>query len=389
MKQLLLFDGTERKKLLPFTFARSVSSIRTGIYTIKEKWEKISNVEVFTKTEDYLQNKYPLNLKGETLYINGSILPDKSLWDSIQQLDLYEGIMINNEKLIFLTDNHDSNIESIKNWKNYTSPVLKIENLWDIFVLNGKAIEQDISLFHQNFSENNLPGVQLSGKHPLIVEEGGIVRAFSINTEAGPVFIGKNAEIMEGALIRGPFALLEKAVVKMGAKIYGATTVGPHSKVGGELNNVIIQAYSNKAHDGFLGNSVIGEWCNLGADTNCSNLKNNYGNVSIWSYEEKKMIDTKMQFCGLFMGDHSKCGINTMFNTGTVVGFSANIFGGGFPEKFLPSYSWGGIGGFSEYNPEKAFETMKIVMSRRNISFTESDKDIFLNIFEQTKINRS
>lgn len=215
-----------------------------------------------------------------------------------------------------------------------------------------------------------------------------MVNCAILNATNGPIYIGKNAEVMEGSIIRGPFALCENATLKLGAKIYGPTTVGPHSKVGGEVNNSVIFGYSNKGHDGFLGNSVLGEWCNIGADSNTSNLKNNYAEVRLWDYETQGFAKTGMQFCGLMMGDHSKCGINTMFNTGTVVGVFANIFGSGFPRNFIPSYSWGGSSGFTTYLTKKAFEVAEVVMARRQEAFTEQDKSILEHIFQETKVFR-
>jgi UDP-N-acetylglucosamine diphosphorylase/glucosamine-1-phosphate N-acetyltransferase len=220
------------------------------------------------------------------------------------------------------------------------------------------------------------------GKGKIFIEEGASANDTTFNTTTGCIYIGKDAEVMEGSVVRGPFALCEHSVLKMSSKIYGATTIGPHSKVGGEVNNSVVFGYSNKAHDGFLGNSVIGEWCNLGADTNNSNLKNNYANVKLWNYSGENFIDTGLQFCGLIMGDHSKCGINTMFNTGTVAGVSSNIFGSGFPRNFIPSFSWGGAQGFTTYRFEHAIETAQLVMQRRNTELTDNDKDILKYIFD-------
>jgi UDP-N-acetylglucosamine diphosphorylase/glucosamine-1-phosphate N-acetyltransferase len=233
-------------------------------------------------------------------------------------------------------------------------------------------------------------GNQLIGdaKH-LFIEEGAQIQGATLNTSTGPIYLGKDSQVMEGSLIRGPFALLDHGVVKMGAKVYGATTVGPYSKIGGEVNNSIILGYSNKGHDGFLGNSLLGQWCNLGADTNNSNLKNNYGEIKLWSYVTRRFSRTGQQFLGLIMGDHSKCGINTMFNTGTVVGVAANVFGGGFPRNFIPSFSWGGSGGYSTHRLEKAVETAELMMARRKVEFSEEDRKIMAHILETTSAFRS
>ena len=257
---------------------------------------------------------------------------------------------------------------------------------WDIFSKNGEAIQEDFNLITKDRKSQPIPEMVVAfHSENIFIEEGAKLPYCSLNATNGPIYIGKDSEIMEGSVIRGPFALCEHATVKLATKIYGATTIGPHSKVGGEVNNSVIFGYSNKGHDGFLGNSVLGEWCNLGADTNNSNLKNNYAEVRLWDYQTEGFAKTGLQFCGLMMGDHSKCGINTMFNTGTVVGVSANIFGSGFPRNFVPSFSWGGSKGFVTYLTKKAFEVSKVVMSRREIEFTEDDKAILEHIFEETK----
>ena len=261
--------------------------------------------------------------------------------------------------------------------------LLKVETTWDIFSKNGAAIKADFDLITKNRTSAPIPEKTVAfNSEAIFIEEGAKLPLCVLNATDGPIYIGKNAEIMEGSMVRGPFALCEESTLKMGTKIYGSTTVGPHSKVGGEVNNSVFFGYSNKGHDGFLGNSVIGEWCNLGADTNNSNLKNNYAEVRLWSYETENFAKTGLQFCGLMMGDHSKCGINTMFNTGTVVGVSANIFGSGFPRNFIPSFSWGGAKGFTTYLTSKAFEVAKVVMLRRGIELSEQESAILEHVFE-------
>jgi UDP-N-acetylglucosamine diphosphorylase/glucosamine-1-phosphate N-acetyltransferase len=264
--------------------------------------------------------------------------------------------------------------------------LIKINFPWDLFRYNEKALLADYKLLTSKrrsalLSKTN----QVVNKSNIFIEKGAKVEFSVLNGSKGPIYIGKDAEIMEGCLIRGPFALCDHAILKMGAKIYGPTSIGPNSKVGGEINNSIFQANANKAHDGFLGNSVIGEWCNIGADSNNSNLKNNYAEVKMWNFTSEKFIPTGLQFCGLVMGDHSKCGINTMFNTGTVIGVSANIFGSGYPRNFIPSFSWGGPQGISVYPLEKAFETADKVFQRRGISFTAMEKKILEHIFISTE----
>ena len=272
----------------------------------------------------------------------------------------------------------------------FDEDLLQIKNTWDLFSLNEQAIQSDFELITEGKKSQPIPdGVQAIQKEHIFIEEGATVLFSSLNASKGPIYIGKGAEIMEGCSVRGPFAMCEHSVLKMGTKIYGATTLGPYCKVGGEVSNSVLFGYSNKGHDGFLGNSVIGEWCNLGADTNTSNLKNNYAQVKLWNYQQNKFTDTGLQFCGLMMGDHSKCGINTMFNTGTVVGVSANVFGAGFPRNFIPSFSWGGPSGFKTYQLKKVFEVAKVVMKRRSLNFSEQDQRILEFIFEETSSKRN
>jgi UDP-N-acetylglucosamine diphosphorylase/glucosamine-1-phosphate N-acetyltransferase len=268
----------------------------------------------------------------------------------------------------------------------FNEECLKLEHTWDIFAKNDAALREDFELITEDRKSQPIPkSVNVISPKNIFIEEGAKLEFVTLNASTGPIYIGKNAEIMEGSVIRGPFALCEEAQVKLATKVYGATTIGPHCRIGGEVNNSVLFGYSNKGHDGFLGNSVLGEWCNMGADSNNSNLKNNYEEVRLWSYETEGFARTGLQFCGLMMGDHSKCGINTMFNTGTVVGVSANIFGAGFPRNFVPSFSWGGATGFTTYLTSKAFQTAKIAMARRQVEFTEEDAKILEHVFEITK----
>ena len=264
--------------------------------------------------------------------------------------------------------------------------ILTIEHTWDIFSKNGDAIVEDFNLITKDRQSQPIPAtVNTINPEHIFIEKGATVNFATLNASSGPIYIGRDAEVMEGSMVRGPLALCNNATLKLGTRVYGPTTVGPYSKIGGEVNNSVIFAHSNKGHDGFLGNSVIGEWCNLGADTNNSNLKNNYAEVRLWDYQTEGFAKTGLQFCGLMMGDHSKCGINTMFNTGTVVGVSANIFGSGFPRNFVPSFSWGGHKGFVTYKTNKAFEVAEVVMARRKEEFTEKDKAMLEHVFEETK----
>lgn len=382
----ILFDGNVRNQLLPFTFTRPVADIRVGILTIREKWEHLLGFTTTTVTEDYLSEKFPFLELEKNIFINASFLPSENLVNIIKGLEENQAVFLDDEPIAFFTtEEQEVDFETYDVIQYAHDDVLRIEHTWDIFSKNGEAIMRDFKLLTKGKISQPIPkGVWTKNPENIFIEEGATIEFCTLNASEGPIYIGKDAEIMEGALVRGPFALCEHATLKMGAKIYSNTTIGPHCKIGGEVNNSVIFGFSNKGHDGFLGNSVIGEWCNLGADTNNSNLKNNYAEVRLWDYETEAFARTGLQFCGLMMGDHSKCGINTMFNTGTVVGVNANIFGAGFPRNFVPSYSWGGSGGFTTYKTDKAFEVAKVVMSRRNIEFSEIDSKILEHVFEET-----
>ena len=309
------------------------------------------------------------------------------LLEMIENLNPNEAIMLGEDIIAFYTTDsqEDVNFDEYE-LIDYEGEILRIENTWDIFSKNDVAIREDFDFITEGRTSQPIPkSVNVISPENIFIEEGAKLEFVTLNASTGPIYIGKNAEIMEGSVIRGPFALCESGRVKLATKVYGATTVGPHSVIGGEVNNSVLFGYSNKGHDGFLGNSVLGEWCNIGADSNNSNLKNNYEEVRLWSYETEGFAKTRLQFCGLMMGDHSKCGINTMFNTGTVIGVSTNIFGAGFPRNFVPSFSWGGAAGFSTYLTSKAFQTAKIVMARRNVEFSEDDAKILEYVFEETK----
>ncbi len=383
----ILFDGKYRNNLLPFTFTRPVADVRIGILTIREKWEKMLGVSTSTLTKLYLMEKFPMVRDKIDVLINANYIPTFSLVEKVKLLKENQAIFYNGEIVAVYSEQHQEQFDPSEFERiDYEDELVQIKNKYNIFVYNKYALELDYELLTKNRKSEPIPvGVQTMHPERIFIEPGAKLNFCTLNATDGPIYIGKNAEIMEGSMIRGAFALCEHSVVKMGAKIYGATTIGPESKVGGELNNVVIFGYSNKAHDGFLGNSVIGEWCNLGADTNNSNLKNNYTEVKLWCYVAKKFVPTGLQFCGLMMGDHSKCGINTMFNTGTVVGVAANVFGDGFPRNFIPSFSWGGAAGFQVHQMPKVIEVAQEVMKRRNLEFTEIDKKILENVFENTK----
>ncbi len=383
----ILFDGTVRNALLPLIFTRPVADIRVGILTIREKWEKYLTTTTTTLTEEYLSVKFPMVEMDRNIMINASFLPNSILATMVLSLQENQAIFKGDNIIAFYTTSSQEEV----NFDDYEiiefdDECISISNTWDIFQKNDIAIREDFELLTQErFSQTIPKSVNVICPESIFIEEGAKLEFVTLNASSGPIYIGKNSEIMEGSIIRGPFALCEKAQVKLGAKIYGATTIGPQCRVGGEVTNSVLFGYSSKGHDGFLGNSVLGEWCNIGADSNNSNLKNNYEEVKLWSYETETFIKTGLQFCGLIMADHSKCGINTMFNTGTVVGVSANIFGSGFPRNFIPSFSWGGASGFTTYITSKAFATARIAMSRRNIDFSEEDAAILEHVFEETK----
>jgi UDP-N-acetylglucosamine diphosphorylase/glucosamine-1-phosphate N-acetyltransferase len=383
----ILFDGTVRNALLPFTFTRPVADIRIGIVTIREKWEKYLGYTTTTLTEEYLMDKFPMVEMEENVMINASFLPNPILVEMIQNLKPNQAVVFAEDIIAFFTNNTQDEFDFEQfELLPFEGELFRIEHTWDIFAKNDRAIREDFELLTADRTSQSIPkSVNVIAPENIFIEEGAQLEFVTLNASTGPIYIGKNSEIMEGSVIRGPFALCESGRVKLATKVYGATTVGPHAVIGGEVNNSVLFGYSNKGHDGFLGNSVLGEWCNLGADSNNSNLKNNYEEVRLWSYETEGFAKTGLQFCGLMMGDHSKCGINTMFNTGTVVGVSANIFGAGFPRNFVPSFSWGGAAGFSTYLTEKAFQTAKIVMARRNVEFTDQEAAILSHVFEETK----
>jgi len=389
----ILFDDN-RKELLPFTYTRPVSEIRCGILTITEKWNHHLNTKVSFLTDDYLQVKYPMVQSELMMYINGSIFPTAELIAAIHLLE--EGELLYNqtkEKVIAFKSHQKVDLGAFDlhhfHQINHVEDFDAIEHIWDIFTLNDKAIKEDFAKLTDGRASQLLDDTNRHIGNQLFIEEGAKVQGAILNSSAGPIYIGKNAEIMEGSVVRGPLALCEGSQLKMASKIYGATTIGPHCRVGGEVSNSVLFGYSNKGHDGFLGNSVLGEWCNLGADTNVSNLKNNYAEVKIWNYEKGGFKNTGLQFCGLMMGDHSKSGINTMFNTATLVGVSANVYGGGFPRNFIPSYAWGGADKWITFRTNKAFEVAEKMMERRNAPFTEIDKAIMEYVFEETSKYRN
>ncbi len=390
----ILFDTTENwQDFLPLTYTRPISQLRIGILTIAEKWQKYLDLPVTYKTEDYLQVKYKYEPDRENYIVNSTVLPDDNLVDNIKQLGLGQALFKDGVFIaahVGIDDVEKAVLGQDVKLNQYNRELSAVTQLWHLFKLNGQELEKDFILLtkgrkSQKLSKSNL----VFEEERIFVEPGAVVEAATLNPHGGYIYIGAEAEIMEGAIVRGSLAMCEHSVLKVGAKIYGPTTLGPYSKVGGEVNNSIIIGYSNKAHDGFLGNSVLGEWCNIGADSNNSNLKNNYAQVKLWNYRQERFVPTGEQFCGLIMADHSKCGINTMFNTGTVVGVSCNIFGADFPRKFIPSFSWGGYHGFDEYRFDKAMDTARLVMARRHKELTTEEEQILKEVYQRSSHYRS
>lgn len=396
MMQIILFDSDARHRLLPFTHTRPIADIRCGIMTMRARWEHYFKASTGTLTEAYLQSVFPLNSGADNLLVNGAVFANDSLYAAIQQLKQGEKLVKDGTLIAariggsFSYNDFGIHVNKLSA-QSYSDELMILNHPWDIFAFNDKAIRDDFKLLTKGRKSQPIPkGITIIAEDEIFIEEGAkVFPGTIINAHTGPVYIAKDAEILEGVMIRGPLAVGEHSVIKMGAKIYGATTIGEGSKVGGEINNAIFFANSNKAHDGYLGNAVIGEWCNLGADTNCSNLKNNYDEVKVWDEHQNKSVKTGLTFCGLLMGDHSKCGINTMFNTGTIAGVSCNIYGGGFPEKFIPSYSWGGSDGMATYSFDRAMETANRMMGRRDKKLSEAEIAMYKHIFDVTSKQRA
>ena len=382
--QLVFSDAQFWEDFLPLTFTRPVAEMRCGILTFSERWQKLLETsEISYLTEDFLQEKFPKPEKKESLFIVPNFLPNENVLNQIKDLKLGEALVYENELLAAKVDMDNFSLNQIEKMTDIHEELLLFKQPTDLFSFNEKAIDFDFELLTKGRASQELSATNgfLGNAEDLFIEEGATIEFSTLNTKTGKIYIGKNAEVMEGCNLRGPIALCEDSKFNLGAKIYGATTIGPHCKVGGEVNNIVIFGYSNKGHDGFVGNSVIGEWCNLGADTNSSNLKNNYASVKLWNYRTKRFVDTGLQFAGLIMGDHSKTAINTQFNTGTVVGVAANIFKNGFPPNLIENFSWGGMKGDEKFKLEKAYEVAEKAMARRKVPFTEVDRNILKYIY--------
>lgn len=384
--QLVFSDAQFWEDFLPLTFTRPVAEMRCGILTFSERWQKLLETsEISYLTEDFLQEKFPKPEKKESLFIVPNFLPNENVLNQIKDLKLGEALVYENELLAAKVDMDNFSLNQIEKMTDIHEELLLFKQPTDLFSFNEKAIDFDFELLTKGRTSQELSATNgfLGNAEDLFIEEGATVEFSTLNTKTGKIYIGKNAEVMEGCNLRGPIALCEDSKFNLGAKIYGATTIGPHCKVGGEVNNIVIFGYSNKGHDGFVGNSVIGEWCNLGADTNSSNLKNNYASVKLWNYRTKRFANTGLQFAGLIMGDHSKTAINTQFNTGTVVGVAANIFKFGFPPNLIENFSWGGMKGDEKFKLEKAYEVAELAMARRKVPFTEVDRNILKYIYSE------
>jgi len=386
----ILFDGPNREALKPLTFTRPVADLRIGGSTIREKYELLLGSTTSTITEDYLANRFPMVELEQNILIDASFVATKDLCDVIAGLNENEKL-ISKDRLVafFLKEGQEPDLENFSAIE-FTSELVEIKAPYDLFAKNDGVSRSDFERMTENKESQVLDDTnRVVGAHQVFIEKGASVQFATINAETGPVFIGKDALVMEGSLIRGPLFLGEGSVLKMGAKVYGPVSIGPKCTIGGEIKNSVLFGYSSKGHEGYLGDSVLGQWCNLGADTNNSNLKNNYAEVKLWDYETERFQATGHQFCGLIMGDHSKCGINTMFNTGTVTGVASNIFGAGYQRNFIPSFAWGGSGKFITYRMNKVIETAELVMHRKGMHFDADEAAILEAVFEQTSSFRN
>lgn len=377
------------ENLYPFTLTRHLQDIRVGILTIREKWEMLLQLPSFNKKEDNYKDT-PLSVTlpdalqdGDCYLIHGNVLPTPALIQAVQQLQHGQVITtIDGLHIIYKLSKQDINEQQqikINQSVPFHQPLAVIQYPWDIFIKNDWAIREDFAaITHRRVSQPLPAFIQTQGTEHIFIEEGASIGAgVVINASTGPVYIGKNATIMEGTLIRGPFAIGENAVVKMGAKIYGATTIGPHSVMGGEIKNAVIFGHSNKAHDGYLGDAVIGEWCNIGAGVSNSNLKNTANDVYIWLPNGKQNAGKK---CGVLMGDYARVAINTAINTGTVIGVGANVFTSGLTPKFIPSFAWG-IDDTTRYDLNKALEHINNWKKLKGSSVTTTEKNLLHYIY--------
>lgn len=388
---IILFDDNAHQTLLPLTYTRPVADIRIGIVTIAQKWATYLKLGYSFLTEPYLQAKFPLKLEERNLFINGSVCPDDALIEAIAALHGSEALIKDGLLIAIKLNEWDAKefkVSDVSKYKPvaYTRDFVAIKYPEDIFKNNAVEIAKDFKLITKGRTSATLSSTNVFIGDDFFAEEGAEAECSTFNSKGGPIYLAKDTSVWEGSHIRGSFALCNHSQVKMGTKVYGGTTVGPYCRIGGEVNNAVLWGYSSKGHEGYLGNAVLGEWCNIGADSNNSNLKNNYAEVKLWDYATERFRKTGLMFCGLIMADHAKCGINTMFNTGTVVGVSANVFGAGYPRNFIPDFAWGGAQGYEVYSLKKAFETTQKVFERRdNRSFDEIEQNILKKVFELTE----
>lgn len=383
--QIVFSDAQYWEDFLPLTFTRPVAEMRCGILTFSERWQKIlGETEISYFTENYLQEKFRSPEEKEGLFLVPNFIPTENVIQQIRELRQGEALVYEDELIAAHINMKGFSLSQIEKMTDIKEELVFFKTPKDLFTYNHKAIDFDFELLTRGRTSQELSSTNgfIGDKKDLFIEEGAYVEFSTLNTKTGKIYIGKNAEVMEGCHLRGPITLGENSKFNLGAKIYGATTIGPQCKVGGEVNNIIIFGYSSKGHDGFIGNSVIGEWCNFGADTNSSNMKNNYGNVRFWNYRTKAFQDTGLQFAGLIMGDHSKTAINTQLNTGTVVGVASNIFKEGFPPNLVENFSWGGFKDDERFKLDKAYEVAERAMARRNVALTDEDKAILKHIFD-------
>ena len=395
--QLVLFDSVAvRTALLPLTYARPVADLRIGSLTIAEKWARQLGGTVSYLTQDYLAPGYPLVVSEMNVLIDGSLLPTLELLSFVRELPAntayYEGdeLLLAKVDAASLTAFSRSEDLAVVRRAFPHLPLQRITRPADLFLGNDRALRDDFELLTNGRTSAPLPlSNRLIGPtNQLFLEPGVDIEGCTLSTRSGPIYIGTNAVVLEGCLFRGPVAVNAGAILKMGAKIYGGTTIGDRCKVGGEISNVIFQANSNKGHDGYLGNAVVGEWCNIGAGTDASNLKNDYGPVKVWSYADRAMRSSNLQFHGLIMGDHAKTGIGTTLNTGTTIGYASNVFGADFPPAFIPSFSWGGAAGLTTYRLDKAMATAARVLARRGEVFGTYEEGVFRRVFADSNLYR-
>ena len=381
---IILHDYSNHLTFAPLTLTRPVGKLRTGMWSNDERWQfYCPKATISYQTEEYLAASYPADVKEDNYWINGAVIPTAKVAQEVNSLEIGESLYVNST---FVAHRGSSfKTEKKKEITCNCEDFICLENRWDIYQLNDAILKTDFKSYTSNRKSASISETNtiIGDKRQLFVEKGATAECATLNVKSGPIYIGENAEIMEGAVIRGGLAMANNSVLKLSAKVYGATSLGPFCKVGGEVNNVVFQGYSNKGHDGFIGNSVIGEWCNLGADTNCSNLKNNYGNVKTYDYAKQEIVSTDEQFMGIAMGDYSKTGINTMLNTATVIGVCSTIFSAGFPPKYVANFSWGGEKDSPIYDFEKAIEAGNRMMERRGLKLTEPGKKVLKFLFPE------